>query len=249
MGRPIKDNADYFTHDADMRDDPKIKALRRKYNVAGYGVWCMLLEAITDSDNFILKLDLEIVAGDFGIEPDYLTEVVEYCVKLGLLNWDKQSNTVWSKTMNERFSGLLSKRKRERGEFPSAKTPEPKVSVNGSAQSRVEESKAENSRALIAPEVFETKAEAHKFLTTNLQDLSAAKTVLSNLGWSSVNDVDVGALAFHFCEQKLDILLKPKQEVRQHFQNWLNKIPIGDLQKTSIQIIARHERKQQTQIS
>lgn len=65
MARPIKDNADYFTHDADMRDDPKIKALRRKFKAEGYGIWNMLLEAITDSDNFRLKIDLEIMAGDF----------------------------------------------------------------------------------------------------------------------------------------------------------------------------------------
>lgn len=109
-------------------------------------------------------------------------------------------------------------------------------------------SRKEVERKSITPEIFDTKADAHKFLTTNHQDLSAAITVLSNQGWSSVNDVDVGALAFHFCEKNLDVTIKPKAEVRQHFQNWLNKIPIGDLQKTAIQTLARHERKQSTQV-
>ena len=52
MARPKKNNAEYFTHDADMRNDVKIKALRRKFSHTGYAVWNYLLETLTDSDFF-----------------------------------------------------------------------------------------------------------------------------------------------------------------------------------------------------
>jgi hypothetical protein len=35
-----------------MRNDMKIKALRRKYGMDGYGLYCMLLEIIAGSDYF-----------------------------------------------------------------------------------------------------------------------------------------------------------------------------------------------------
>lgn len=146
MGRPIKDNADYFTHDADMRDDPKIKALRRKFKVSGYGVWCMLLEAITDSDNFRLEYDIDIIAGDFDVDPEFLDEVVKYCIKLSLLHTENDGLHIFSKTLDNRFVALLSKRKRDRNELSTSKTNNKKVIDSESAQSRVEYSKVEKSK-------------------------------------------------------------------------------------------------------
>lgn len=51
MARPQKNNADYFSHDNSMRNNRKIKALRTKHGVFGYGVWCMLLEYLTSCEN------------------------------------------------------------------------------------------------------------------------------------------------------------------------------------------------------
>ncbi|MBL4705443.1 MAG: DUF4373 domain-containing protein [Flavobacteriales bacterium] len=45
MARPLKNNADYFSHDNNMRNDKKILAVRRKYGSDGYSVWCMILES------------------------------------------------------------------------------------------------------------------------------------------------------------------------------------------------------------
>ena len=57
MARPRKNNAEYFSHDADMRNHRKVKAIRSKYGMQGYGVWCMTLETLTDCDNFEMTLD------------------------------------------------------------------------------------------------------------------------------------------------------------------------------------------------
>lgn len=151
MARPIKDNADYFSHDTSMRDDPKIKALRRKFKAEGYGIWCMLLESITDSDCFRLKIDYEIMSGDYDVDPERLREVVEYCLKLELLQSNTSETVIWSKTLDARMSPLLSKRikakeqakeqPRVNGKF-SNNTDEPDISVTETPQSKVKESKA-----------------------------------------------------------------------------------------------------------
>lgn len=147
MARPIKNNADYFSHDTDMRDDPKIKALRRRFNVEGYGLWCMLLESIADAENFRLTVDIEILAGDYGVDIELLWKVIHFCVKMGLLQTDDDINVIWSNTLDKRFAGLLSKRKRDRKQFPPAKTTQEGVVAIESTQSKVKESKERDTRA------------------------------------------------------------------------------------------------------
>lgn len=110
-----------------MRDDPKIKALRRKFKYGGYGIWCMFLELITDADNFRLHVNYEIIAGDFDIEPDLLREIMLYCVSLDLLQFDDGNMILSCKTLENRFSGLLSKRERDRGGVIADEKPHSKV--------------------------------------------------------------------------------------------------------------------------
>ncbi len=94
----------------------------------------MLLEAITDSDNFRLAIDLEIIAGDFDVTPELLNEIIDYCLKLGLLKTDSERSFLWSKTLDNRFEPLLTKRKRDRGE----------VIADDNTHSKVKESKGKD---------------------------------------------------------------------------------------------------------
>ena len=105
MARPKKNNAEYFTHDADMRNDVKIKALRRKFSHTGYAVWNYLLETLTDSDFFEVEweeINIELLAADYDVSVSELTEIVEYCVKIGLLQ--RAGNKLISKAHQQRFS-------------------------------------------------------------------------------------------------------------------------------------------------
>jgi hypothetical protein len=88
MARPTKHNADYFSHDIIMRDDPKIKALRRKYSHTGYSIWNMMLELLTSKEYFEYQwneLNIELLAPDFDIDAEQLNDIIEYCIKIGLL--------------------------------------------------------------------------------------------------------------------------------------------------------------------
>lgn len=115
MARPRKLNADYFSHDADMRNDFKIKALRRKFSHMGYAVWCYLLETLTDNNNFELSYDeitVELLAADFDVETTDLKEIISYCLKIGLLQ--QEHNTLYSQTLKQRFTPLLDYRGKRR---------------------------------------------------------------------------------------------------------------------------------------
>ena len=88
MARPIKNNADYFTHDSDMRNDAKIIALRKKHGTIGYAVWNFMLEELTHSENYEILWDAvtcEVLSADFDISPEELSAIIDYCVKIRLL--------------------------------------------------------------------------------------------------------------------------------------------------------------------
>lgn len=88
MARPTKHNADYFSHDNSMRNDIKIKSLRRKYGHTGYSIWNMLIELLTSQEYFEYEwteFNIEMLSADFDIDTEELEGIVEYSTKLGLL--------------------------------------------------------------------------------------------------------------------------------------------------------------------
>jgi hypothetical protein len=88
MARPTKHNADYFSHDNSMRNDIKIKSLRRKHGHIGYSIWNMIIELLTSQEYFEYEwteFNIEMLSADFDIDTDELEVIVEYCTKLGLL--------------------------------------------------------------------------------------------------------------------------------------------------------------------
>lgn len=117
MARPIKNNAEYFSHDADMRNDVKVKALRRRFSHTGYAVWCYILETLTDTDFFEVDyraLNRELIAADFDVSVEELQQIVEYCCKIGLLQVNTDETLLTSDALKRRFSGLITKRERDR---------------------------------------------------------------------------------------------------------------------------------------
>lgn len=115
MARPKKNNAEYFSHDADMRNDVKIKALRRKFSHTGYAVWNYLLETLTDSDFFEVEwedINIELLAADYDVTVEELQAIVEYCLKIGLLQ--RQGDKLYSAAHKKRFTPLLANRERKR---------------------------------------------------------------------------------------------------------------------------------------
>ena len=162
MARPSKNNAEYFSHDADMRNDVKIKALRRRFSHKGYAVWCFILETLTDTDYFEIDFNevrQELLAADYDITVEELREIVQYCELIGLLQITPE-NKVFSAAHQRRFSGLINKRERDRErlqtlinkrkqaetELIEAKTSENEDYRSDNSHSKVKESKGEKSK-------------------------------------------------------------------------------------------------------
>jgi hypothetical protein len=149
MARPQKDNAEYFAHDKGMRDNRKVKAVRQKFGLEGYAVWCMLIEALTDCDGFRMEwneLSLELLAGDFGLEPNALEQILDCFRRLKLIVLT--STELYSPGLLERMEPLQRDRERKRDwAREKAKTQDPATehdkgfSTSLTPQSKVKESK------------------------------------------------------------------------------------------------------------
>jgi hypothetical protein len=152
MARPAKKSCDYFPHDAGMRNHKKIKAIRTKFGVTGYAVWCMLLEHLTGSDYTRFEysdLEFELLSGDFGVSATEIREVVDYCFVLGLLF--KTDNWISSESLNERLEPVFAKRERAKeflqqqprsnGRFCNSNTDATGVSVTEMPQRKGKEIK------------------------------------------------------------------------------------------------------------
>lgn len=115
MARPNKNSADYFTHDCDMRNDIKIKALRRKFGHKGYAVWCFILETLTDSEDYIAdytEMSQELMAADFDVSVEELKEIIDFSCRINLLQLTDDSR-LFSKALQRRFENLTVKRERK----------------------------------------------------------------------------------------------------------------------------------------
>jgi hypothetical protein len=144
MARPMKNNCDYFPHDSGMRNHKKLKAIRSTFGIEGYALWCMMLEHITGSDfNSIPynELEIELIAGDFGVESTKLIRFIEYCLKIGILQRDGER--IRSESLDERLAPVYEKRgflkKKRRSEYVS--DSETVVSVPESTQIKEKEIK------------------------------------------------------------------------------------------------------------
>ena len=111
MSRPIRNNLEYFSHDNKMRNDRKVKALRSKFGLTGYAVYCMILECLCEAEMLILKWDeieIELVSGDFIMVSEELIQIIDYCCHLGLLN--RSNGYLFCKTLDTRAGQVFGKR-------------------------------------------------------------------------------------------------------------------------------------------
>ncbi len=141
MARPSKSNADYFRHDNDMRNDPKVRALRGKFGLEGYAVWSMILETLTDADDFFVPwntLSIELFAGDFGLDSERLTEVVAYMTRLNLVQIEGE--TLRCQNLSNRLQSVIEKREMMHKRYNR------RVSAAEMTHSIVEESRVEDKK-------------------------------------------------------------------------------------------------------
>lgn len=127
MARPTKNNADWFPHDSNMRSHWKVARLRTKFGaLEGYALYCMLVEKITSSHNFRIKIDkknIEFLALDFGTDENLLNKFIDSAITLEL--FQLKNGELECISLMERLEPLLKKRKKynEFSEVSAEKTP------------------------------------------------------------------------------------------------------------------------------
>lgn len=196
MARPIKHNADYFSHDTEMRNDIKIKALRRKFNHLGYSVWIMLLELLSSNEYFEYEwneLNIELLAPDFDCDADEIKSIVDYCIKLnllqitnGYLHCEKLTIRLEDTVLLRRKGYCNNNAKRNQSNIVNVNNNE--VNDNINRQSKVKESKVNKI------EVKETKVNKNKveeliaelFTADKPSDIENILNDLEDVGWSNV---------------------------------------------------------------
>jgi hypothetical protein len=112
MARPQKNNLDYFSHDKDMRNDLKIKALRRKFSHKGYSIYVMMLEHLSDCEYLQYEwndLSIELLTPDFDVDSDELKEIINYCIFLKL--FQVEEGIIFSDKFYQRNQDVLNTRK------------------------------------------------------------------------------------------------------------------------------------------
>jgi hypothetical protein len=106
----------------------------------------------------------------------------------------------------------------------------PKVIYNGHMTSHME-NRNEN--------VFNNNKEAFDEISKNYQETESHRTILLNWGWNSATDNDCRALLFHFLESQIDLKAQTKDDIKNHFKRWLNKVPKVELQTIAKKINER----------
>ena len=112
MARPQKNNLDYFSHDKDMRNDLKIKALRRKFSHKGYSIYVMMLEHLSDCEYLQYEwndLSIELLTPDFDVDANELKEIINYCTFLKL--FQVEEGIIFSDKFYQRNQDVLNTRK------------------------------------------------------------------------------------------------------------------------------------------
>lgn len=152
MARPVKNNCEYFSHDTEMRNHRKVKAIRTKFGVTGYAVWSMFLEYLTGADGNVFEnsaIEKELLSGDFGVSATEISDVLNYCLIIELLFENK--GFIYSESLNKRLEPVYAKRGRAKelsekqlranGKFVTETPIATVVSVTETPQSKVKESK------------------------------------------------------------------------------------------------------------
>lgn len=84
----------WFKHDSDAHTDAKLKKLKHKFGITGYGLYWYCLELIVkrielSNLTFELEEDAELIALEWGLDDRDVEQIMRYMVDLGLFEFDQ----------------------------------------------------------------------------------------------------------------------------------------------------------------
>lgn len=146
----------WFKHDANASRDSKLRRVKMKYGMSGYGLYWHCLEVIVDrvdanNVTFELEDDSEIISLDTGISRELVEEMMGYMVELGL--FESSNGTITCLKLAKRLDQSMTSNPKMRklikdvcGNHDGNMTESDKNhdgNMIGSAQNRTEEKRKE----------------------------------------------------------------------------------------------------------
>jgi hypothetical protein len=147
----------WFKHDSNAGLDAKLKRLKLKYGMEGYGLYWYLLECIArtvESHNltFELEEDAELIATDVNIHRDRVEEMMRFMVDQGL--FENTEGRITCLKMSTRSDEYTQKILRNSKSVRTTSRPAPdKVPPN-----RIEEKRIDKKERFVPPTLDELKA-------------------------------------------------------------------------------------------
>ena len=99
----------YFSHDANARNDAKIVNLRMALGAEGYGIYFMLLERMREDANYMSVKDYNMLAFDLRVDASKVKKVVE---EFGLFVFTEDGKYFYSDSFLRRMNVKDEKRRR-----------------------------------------------------------------------------------------------------------------------------------------
>ena len=194
----------WFKHDANASIDAKLKRVRAKYGMEGYGLYWYLLECIAknvEAHNltFELEEDAELIANGVGVHREVVEEMMYAMADMGL--FENIAGTITCLKMSQRSDEYTAKLLRKNGKpNPSRQSPDTLRTISGSTPDKVppirteqKEEKEKNTKAYaftgttirITQEQYDQWASVftHLDLRTELKEIDKDPDIAGNKKW------------------------------------------------------------------
>lgn len=224
MARPVKNNLDYFSHDKDMRNDVKIRNVRRKFGHKGYSVYVMMLEHLSDCEYLQYEwneLSIELLVPDFDIDTDELIDIVNHCVKLKL--FELEFGVLYCPTLYQRNNKVLT----DRNSFDLNNSPLSKLKRDLSNKSEINYSfPIESTYSIVKESKGEKRKEKESIVEDSKEQDSTLKEYERTMLKDVINTMSVPEDIKYSFKMMVDGASTPSQRDRVfEYETTLNKIP------------------------
>jgi hypothetical protein len=209
----------WYKHDSNASCDAKLRKVRLKYGMEGYGLYWYCLELVAQNVEahnltFELEHDAEIIAADTGIHYELVQEMMTYMVDLGL--FEQSDGVITCFKLAKRCDEYTSKLIRNLPSVPTVSGQSPdKVPPIRIEQNRIEQNRIEHRAAKRCPTTYQPHPD--------LIDSLAEETGISQL--------DVLALVNEMKDHEFKAAKKDWDAV---FRNWVRR-SVKWVKKTSDQ--------------
>ena len=105
-GRNRKNNAEYFSHDADASSDEKIIYLESVFGHKGYAIYFKFLERMVRSENFEIDwndIKKTIYAAEFNISVTEIEQIVSECCREEIKAFQVKDGKLFSNGLKKRM--------------------------------------------------------------------------------------------------------------------------------------------------